>query len=281
MPWLAGPLSQGLASGGKWELTDGDWLLRTGETLAGVLLGTAGAAMEEEAHRLYQRLFAHTRGLNRYRIWNYVPLINAAVAGEENYMAFNSGRYRAYAAEFGGICHSDFSAASAVGVKGGPLALAFVAGPSQVEHFENPLQTPASLYPARYGKNAPLFARGSRIMGASGPECWHLSGTASIRSSETTGGNDFARQLETTLENIDSMLAVMEVPASRQAAWKIFLRDRKHLEWCRQRLGEVYPSELERMMFLEADICRSDLLVEIEAIFQPLLPPATTLPPAP
>lgn len=275
MPWLAGPDAQVLAVGTAPSPASGDWLLRDGETLAGLLVGGSEASLETETLRLYRRLFALTEGLNRYRIWNFVPQINAVVAGEENYVAFNSGRHRAFVDHFGGIHRHDVSAASAVGTASGPPALAFVAGPATVEHFENPLQTPSADYPERYGRRAPLFARGSRVREAGGGTCWHLAGTASIRSSETVGG-DFAAQLETTLENIGRMLEVMAVPAEREAFWKVFLRDRRDLASCRQRLGQLYPTELDRMMFVEADICRRDLLLEIEGIFhqcRPSTPP--------
>lgn len=267
MPWLAGPETQTLATGAALVRGDDGWLLQGAELMAGVLVGDGGASLEDEAFQLYRRMFAATRGLNRYRIWNYVPGINAVVAGVENYMAFNSGRYRAFTEQFGGIHAQDLSAASAVGTQGGSLAVAFVAGPDPVSHFENPLQTPSACYPERYGKKSPLFARGSRIQAADGATCWHLSGTASIRGSETIGG-DFARQLDITLENIERLLREMAVPAERQAAWKVFLRNPGDLEACRRRLALAYPAEVERMMFLEADICRGDLLLEIEAMFQ-------------
>jgi len=272
MPWLAGPDAQVLAVGAEPIPTDDGWLLHDGETLAGVLVGKPEASLEVATLRLYQRLLALTGGLNRYRIWNFVPHINAVAAGEENYVAFNSGRHRAFADHFGGIHRQDVSAASAVGTTSGPPALAFIAGPATVEHFENPLQTPSADYPERYGRSAPLFARGSRVREAGGATCWHLAGTASIRSSDTVGG-DFATQLETTLENIGRMLEVMAVPAEREAAWKVFLRDRRDLAFCRQRLGQLYPTEADRMMFVEADICRRDLLLEIEGIFHESQPP--------
>jgi enamine deaminase RidA (YjgF/YER057c/UK114 family) len=271
MPWLAGPTSQTLAVGGEPIAIDDGWLLRDGESLAGVLIGSAGAPLGHESWRLYRRLFALTAGLSRYRIWNFVPQINAIPDGTENYVAFNVGRHQAYSETFGGIHQADLSAASAVGIADGPLALAFTAGPQPVSFFENPLQTPAADYPPRYGEKAPLFARSSRVTGPNGSACWHLSGTASIRSSETIG-TDFDRQLEVTLENIEHLLAVMEVPAVRASAWKVFLRHRKDLAACRQRLAAAYPVEIDRMMFLEADICRQDLLLEIEALFDSTLP---------
>lgn len=266
LPWLAGPESQVLAVGTETIDADGTWLLRDGETLTGVLIGQSGVPLEAETIRLYRRMFALTRGLNRYRIWNRVPHINSVAAGEENYLAFNSGRHHAFIEEFGGIHRSDLTAASAVGTNDGALAIAFAAGPGRVEHYENPLQTPSENYSERYGHRPPLFARGSRIHLTDGASCWHLSGTASIRLSETVGG-DFTSQLGITLENIERMLEVMAVPTQRTAAWKVFLRDRQDLAVCRQRLGEVYPGEVDQMLFVEADICRSDLLLEIEGHF--------------
>jgi len=266
MPWLAGPPSQILVQGGTPLGADDAWLLQTDDTLAGVLIGNADGSLESETRRLYGHLFALTRGFNRYRIWNFVPHINKEVAGVENYLAFNSGRHRAFTDEFGRISSKDLSAASAVGIQRGPLALAFVAGTDCVEHFENPLQLPSARYPVRYGKNSPLFARGSRVRTAAGNTWWHLSGTASIRASETIG-SDFSQQLEITLENIQNMLDVMVVPAQRHATWKVFLRNRRHLAQCREHLARFYPNEVDQMTFVEADICRRDLLLEIEAIF--------------
>lgn len=258
MPWLAGPLAQGLTHYASPASHD--------QTVAGILIGNQDADLETETLRLYRELFALTSGLNRHRIWNFVPHINRVIAGTEHYVSFNSGRHRAYTEQFGTIRHQDLSAASAVGTRCGPLAIAFIASPDHVDHFENPLQTPAANYPERYGKLAPLFARGSRVHSTTGPTCWHLSGTASIRSAETIG-SDFHSQLETTLENIRCLLDLMELPPQRTATWKVFLRDRADLAVCQQRLATIYPSDVQTMMFVEADICRSDLLLEIEAVF--------------
>lgn len=266
LPWLAGPDTQVLARAAARVRRGEDWVLQGADLLAGVLVSAGGASREDESCRLYRRLFALTRGLHRHRIWNYVPRINDVVAGVENYVTFNAGRHRAFAEQFGGIFMPDLSAASAVGSQGGALALAFVAGSQAARSYENPLQTPAAHYPDCYGANAPLFVRGSRVDAADGSTCWHLSGTASIRASETIGG-DFARQLDVTLENIECILGEMAVPALRRATWKVFLRDRRDLAVCQQRLAAVYPAEVARMMFVEADICRRDLLLEIEGMF--------------
>jgi chorismate lyase/3-hydroxybenzoate synthase len=276
MPWLAGPETQLSAHGAALDCGAGGWLVQGADTLAGVLVGSGAASIEEEAFQLYRRMFAITSGLNRYRLWNYVPNINAEVAGVENYVAFNAGRHRAFIEQRGGIFTPDLPAASALGTKGGTFALAFAAGTAPVTHYENPLQMPAACYPQRYGNNPPLFARGSKVTAADGSTCWHLSGTSSIRRSDTIG-TDFDHQFTITLENIAQILTDMAVPTERHAAWKVFLRDRRDLAVCRQRLAEVFPTEVAQMMFLEADICRRDLLLEIEAVFHQVPATANTI----
>ena len=266
MPWLSGPKSQLLAYGSEMSRLDHGWILKGRGVLSGVLIGKSRAPIREESRRLYRSIFSLTRGLNCYRVWTFVPDINAVVDQIENYQSFNSGRHQAFVDEFDGIYPLNISAASAVGIKGDALVIAFVAGRDRVDHFENPLQVAAAKYPEIYGKNPPLFARGSKITNEQGTPYWHLSGTASIRVSDTIG-RDFMSQLEITLENISRMLGTMNVPLQRYAAWKIFLRDRKYLSACKKRLNEIYPDEIEQMVFVETDICRSDLLLEIEAFF--------------
>jgi enamine deaminase RidA (YjgF/YER057c/UK114 family) len=269
LSWLAGPESQLLAQGSTLVHNENGALLHGTHLLAGVLLGKGAQSLEEESCELYRRMFAITHGLNRYRLWNYVPRINDRIAGVENYVAFNAGRHRAFIEQFGGIHPRELSAASALGSTGGTVALVFIAGPDPVKHYENPLQIPAAHYPECYGKNAPLFARGSRVHAPDGSTSWYLSGTASIRGCASIGA-DFSHQLQITLENIQRMLVEMEVPVARHAAWNVFLRDRRDLEICRQRLADTFPDDVHQMTFLEADICRSDLLLEIEASFRTL-----------
>ena len=266
MPWLAGPRTHILAHGDHWQCVGDDWLLSTDDGLAGILTSAIDGPLDRQAEVLYQKLFALTDGLNLHRIWNFVPLINAIGGGVENYVAFNAGRHRGFQNHFGTDCLSRLPAASALGTQSGPLALVFTAGTTRVENFENPLQVPAPEYPARYGKNPPLFARGSRIDGHDGPH-WHLSGTASIRGSETIGSS-LAEQIAVTLENIQTVLDFMHVPESAKAVWKVFLRRPADLTECRRLLAKLAPAGLKQAMFLHADICRSDLLLEIEGIYE-------------
>ena len=265
LPWLAGGHCEILASGGTVEACMGGVLLRGEDSLAGVLIAEEGNDFTESARWLYERLFSLLGDLRLFRIWNFVPWINQRIDGLENYHAFNAGRHQAMQKAWGNSLTGKLPAASALGTYSGTLSLAFVAGKAPVKYFENPLQIPALDYPAQYGKLPPAFARGSIVNEPNG-NTWHLSGTASIRGSETCGA-DFRTQLQLTLENIATLCAHMEIPASRRAGWKIFLRDPSNLAASQAAMQRAYPQDAASMIFLQADICREDLQVEVEGIF--------------
>lgn len=265
MPWLAGPTRQTLGTGMLARQQDDGYTLESDTGICGVLVAELGSDLAATTGGLYARLFALTRGMPIQRIWNFVPRINRIENGVENYLAFNAGRHRAFVGEFGRIPPAGPPAASALGVHGRHLALAFTAGISPVRNFENPLQIPASHYPERYGKNPPLFTRGSVIPTPRGTIA-HLSGTSSVRDSESVGGT-FAEQLDVTLANIDIMLANMAVDPAASGDWKVFLRHPEDLPECRAAMQARYPASIGHTIFLHADICRADLLLEVEAAF--------------
>lgn len=266
MPRLAGPASQCLATGaGTREIGDGALLEGPDGDLAGVLLAGESLPLEEAAESLFTRLFSLLEGRPVRRIWNFVPAINERLDGRENYLAFNAGRHRAFTRLWGEIQPDALPAASALGITGDRFGLAFSAGSSAVDLFENPLQVPACCYPERYGKLPPLFARGSRSRHG-GEEIWHLSGTSSITGSDTIGSG-IGEQLANTIENCRVVLGKMAVPADLPGRWKVFLRHADDLETARAALEKAWPDSIHEWLFLRADICRASLLVEIEAVF--------------
>lgn len=273
MPRLAGPDHQCLATGSQIRpIENGALLDDRGGGLSGVLLAEPGLPLEEASENLFTRLFSLLDGRRIRRIWNFVPEINHRVDGRENYLAFNAGRHRAFNRWLGEIQPGALPAASALGITGPRLGLAFTAGADPVELFENPLQIPACRYPERYGKLPPLFARGSRVRrGADG--LWHLSGTASIKGSDTIGSN-LDTQIATTIENSRVVLEHMEVPVDLPGCWKVFLRRPEHLDAARAAFESAWPAAAAHCLYLKADICRADLLVEIEALFDPSCIPA-------
>lgn len=235
---------------------------RTSGLLFGVLrqrVAAGGAA--EAARSAYQAMFelAERQGCpHLLRISNYLPDITRVERGQERYRAFNAGRREAFAARDRHAQHAP--AACGLGCGGDTLLMAFLAGAEPGCHIENPRQVSAFRYPERYGASRPLFARATVAAGL-----LFVSGTASIVGHESRHVGDVAAQTDETLRNIDAVLAEAGGPAfvREDLRLKVYLRHADDLVVVRERLlaaGFALP-----VAFLQAEICRPELDVEIEA----------------
>lgn len=234
----------------------GDWLLCDdgGEALcAAAVAEVDDDDLEAVTGRLYDALFAMTKGLHLYRVWHHVPAINVAPPGrEENYRRFCRARAAAFERAFPDDPERRMPAASAVGVDGSRLVVVAVAGRVPPEHFENPEQTPAYRYPEKYGPKPPSFARATRVR-FSDTTWGFISGTASIKGSDTLHPGDFAAQAAVTEGNLRLMRAALGVvaPATTRRAY----------------VRRASDASAAGGPALRADICREDLLLEIEESF--------------
>ncbi len=94
-----------------------------------------------------------------WRVWNYIPDINGEQAGLERYRQFNLGRGDAFERCARSVTEQ-VPAACALGVAGGPLSIAFMAGATPVVPIENPRQVSAYRYPGYLWAAKPhLFTR--------------------------------------------------------------------------------------------------------------------------
>lgn len=247
-----------------------------GERLAGCLASDAGADPATAAREHFRALLGllEERGYPYFlRVWNYLPRINELERGHERYRLFNSGRASAFAGLrlAGGASGADaarlFPASSAVGTPGSRLLTAFLAVNAPPRHLENPRQTAAWRYPPRYGPVPPTFSRAT-VAGGS----WMLSGTASIVGHASRHAGSLLGQLDETLRNIEQVIATardMPEGGCRVASLadfdlvKVYLREAGDLEAVRTALApRLRPGT--PTLFLEADICRRELRLEIE-----------------
>ena len=274
LPVLSGPTTECLL--GEAEQIAGEEgfvLLSRKDFLAGFSLAQPGLDLEAAAADLYRRLFAVCRGRHLYRIWNYVPHINAVEHGLENYRHFCRGRSLAFEKHFGRGFKQLLPAASAVGSAIGPLALSFLAGPVEPKHFENPRQVPAFEYPPQYGPRAPSFARATVITHQSVRQIL-ISGTAAIIGHESVAAGDLDRQLDCTLENMRLIGAnagtgnALGAGQGWTRSFKAYIRHAADLPLITARLNRDLLQPGDQVHYLQADICRTDLLVEIEAVLR-------------
>jgi chorismate lyase/3-hydroxybenzoate synthase len=188
----------------------------------------------------------------------------------ERYQSFCVGRHQAIDTSRGFKEH--LPAATAIGTHDDHILVYFLAAREDGIQIENPRQVSAFDYPSQYAPKSPAF---SRAMVKQWGEQKHLyiSGTASILGHETRHRDKLIEQLDECLNNVD----VLVTEADRQAnlgindvsdltGIKLYLPDQDDLEavtsHLRKRIGDG-----PHVMVLHADICRNDLLLEIEGFW--------------
>ena len=275
-PWLAGPKTELLGVPDAILRDAGAFMVAENtDVLFGATAVDASEDLEEAAEKTYRDLLGLCDGRHLHRVWNYVPQINQMQAGLERYQQFNIGRWIAFEERFGRDLRSYMPAASAVGIEGSQLVVLFSAGKRRPQFFENPSQVPAYHYPPDYGPRPPGFARGV-VIDEPESRTVFLSGTASIEGHRSIGAGDWAVQFRTTMHNVETMLERMGVPDALDArAWdrgeileggfKCYLRHPESLSVIQESMHETTGLTEEQITFVQADICRADLDLEIEA----------------
>jgi len=239
-------------------------------------------ALADHVKRAYLFVADTLRAQKRHpvRFWNFVPHIHTPSGeGIDRYMVFNSGRFAACEQWHGsaqGFDHA-LAAASGVGTTGAALAIHCLAADSPGQPVENPRQVPAYKYSQRYGPRPPCFARATRVTRQIDDAWWLLvAGTASIRGEDTAFVGDLEGQTTETFANLDALLDTAETVhrqagaeattrPSRFTSLRVYVVHERDLATVRQMVAARYP-DVRDVEYLQADLCRADLLVEIEGV---------------
>jgi len=233
----------------------------------------ADRSMDAAAYEAYKTMLhrLHTLGYPYlWRIWNYFPRINDDQDGLERYQRFCLGRHHALTEVLADF-PSSLPAATAVGTKSGPLQIMFLAGTQPAVHLGNPRQLNAYEYPRHYGPRSPSFARATFTR--SEEECrLYLSGTASVVGHASRHTGLPRAQTEETIRNIQAVFEQAQHAAGfdligtrRRALYKVYVRDSAaHAEIQDTIMNS--PLSREHVLFLQSDLCRKELLVEIEGL---------------
>jgi chorismate lyase/3-hydroxybenzoate synthase len=231
--------------------------LRTNVTAAYVQIGAALRAADKAA----------------IRVWNYLPdPAHVMGPGLDRYMVFNAGRYDGYRQWHGDIDHATpLATASGVGIDGRDLTIHCLASTDKGVPVDNPRQTPAWRYSARYGPLPPCFSRAT-VAAVNGRRCLLIGGTASIVGEDSRHARDVQGQLDETLANLTSLIRAACHVSEPEAAVLDRLVD---LRVYVVRAGDapMIRSAVEQrcrraahIELSEARLCRPELLVEIEGI---------------
>ena len=267
----AAPALAGRCGGVHWR-HDGHWL--HGVIDLDEQSGAEAGELEALARAAYLDVFATLRQTgcpHLLRVWNYLPAINVQRGGLERYRQFNIGRQRAFI-ETGHDAFEGSPAACAIGTHAGRLSVRFLAGWTPPQPVENPRQVPAYRYPSQFGPRSPTFSRAALVEFSPDQLAFLVSGTASIVGHESLHAGDVAEQTRETVRNLRALISA----AHQHGSARFELADLETTVYVRhpQQLAaitQVWESEVGATsraavgaVYVEADICRQELLVEIE-----------------
>jgi enamine deaminase RidA (YjgF/YER057c/UK114 family) len=260
--------------------------------------------------RAYDQTLGVLRGMRReleraggaiddvVRTWFYQGGITAETDGVQRYHELNRARADLYGKiRFGRALmrgqngHVLYPASTGIGMQGrgltaGCLALKTDRRDVGLVGLENPGQLSAYRYEKKYSPDPPRFSRAMAVLLGDYVTTW-ISGTASIVNSESCFPGDIECQTHQTLDNIERLIApenfalhgVARAGASLQDLAKVRVYVKRPEDYarcravCEQRLGHL-PA-----IYAIADICRPELLVEIEGVtFSPLGEPPPQFP---
>jgi enamine deaminase RidA (YjgF/YER057c/UK114 family) len=219
------------------------------------------------------------------RQWNFVEDITGRAGqgrrARQNYQIFNDIRAEAYGRA--GL-RKGFPAATGIGAAAGGFVLEFVAASGTAAEtsvpVSNPRQTDAHRYSSKVlvgaaaaggsRRRTPKFER-ARVVVAAGAATCYVSGTAAIVGETVAGRGDAAAQACTTVLNIARLVAPANLRragvravglAPRFTVVRTYVKRAADISAVARIVRAAFPGA--PALFVEADVCREDLLVEIE-----------------
>ncbi|CAN5596814.1 hypothetical protein BH10PLA1_BH10PLA1_05100 [soil metagenome] len=239
----------------------------------------AAADFERQTRKAYQLIrksLADLPAAEPVRFWNHIPFIHQAMdegrtADRDRYMVFNAGRFKAFCDWFGGSDQfgGRVATASGVGHSDRDLVIHCLAARTRGKAVENPRQIPAFRYSKRYGPLPPCFARATivRDLLPTGPAVL-VGGTASICGERSVHRNQLVGQFRETLDNLASLITAAGVKRDPLAAFsdlRIYYPRKRDARAIEKNARAAFTAA-ERIQITPADLCRSELLVEIEGV---------------
>lgn len=251
----------------------------------------SGSSLQNISQLYYERIIDFIQTQNKphlLRMWNYFPKINQSDSSEsgflERYQQFCIGRHNAFASsvekEF------KYPAASAVGscsdtYSETKMVILFIATHESGRFLENPDQISAYQYPNHYSPKSPSFARAS-IFQTENHQQLYISGTASIVGHESQFSGDVINQTHQTIRNLKRLIEhsngdcindkaicdeVFSLASSSVGApiIKVYLRNPDDKEKVAPIIEDFSPDS-EYICYLQADVCRQELDIEIEML---------------
>ena len=237
-------------------------------------------SLQEQTRSYYEQIINFLRVQGKphlLRMWNYFPKINQKDNDFERYQQFCVGRHIAFNKHpEANNTKIRYPAASAVGSHSPMMVIVFIASHQPVLYIENPDQISAYSYPSHYSPKSPSFSRAS-VYQTSDTMQLYISGTASIVGHKSLFPGDISSQTRQTIKNLNKLIQhtnqqlkvsthfnVSDV-TNGSASLKVYLRNPNHFPEVAPLIQEFAPL-CDNLCYLQADICRQELDIEIEMI---------------
>lgn len=263
-------------------------LIKSGNELMlfteGIAASDFSASVAEQSHEVFEKL-EHILSLHNLSVddivrqWNYIGGIVSYRGGKQNYQEFNDARTTFYSK---GLWQNGYPAATGIGADGSGIVVSAIAfkraDQRAIYPIDNPLQVAAHIYSKSVlvddsvgaVKSTPKFERAKLIEMERGVCCF-VSGTAAIRGEESVDANSAQLQTVRTIENIEHLVSKENLERFgcrpydlKCAKLHIFIKRPEDYEVVRAEVERAYPQT--PAIYTVADVCRGELLVEIEAI---------------
>lgn len=224
---------------------------------------------------------------NIIRQWNYVENITGFVdqikTTGQHYQILNDVR-----TEFYEQCNfkDGYPAATGVGMECGGVTIEFIALISnhlKVFPIVNPVQIDAHKYTSKvlfkntltekHNETTPKFER-AKLLVADSNALLYVSGTAAIKGEETISDR-IIEQVQVTLKNIDHLVSHENLKIQgldkihyqkTVSIIRVYVKNSVDIETIEKIVSEKYGSD--KCTYVKGDICRDNLLVEIEGVFE-------------
>jgi enamine deaminase RidA (YjgF/YER057c/UK114 family) len=246
------------------------------------------AAAEKAFDRAIQILDEEKLSIDHIiRQWNYVEQIARIDEKDknlQNYQVFNDVRTKYYER---GTFKLGYPAATGIGMTTGGVIIGFIAVSDSDDVVVKPIRNPRQIDAHQYSREVlrgtetgitthkctPKFERG-KMVSLGERNHIYVSGTASIVGEKTLHPGDVEQQTITTIENIYQLFSKenqaelgldFEIDQIEFSHLRVYVKYQKDIP----AVEKICESKLncKSSLYLESDVCREDLLVEIEGIF--------------
>ena len=240
----------------------------------GVVPSSLSGSIREQSESVFARIgkMLSDNGFSTddiYRQWNYIEQITSMHNGRQNYQEFNDARSRFYAsAQWSG----GYPAATGIGTECGGVMVELYAvkGEGVINYpIDNPLQTSAHSYSQRVltgitdepERTTPKFER-ARLTG----NVVYISGTAAIKGEDSLAIDNAVQQTAETMQIIKCLTSPDNLPVKCEESvytlLRVYIKNESEADGVVAYMEENYADTPKH--YLIADVCRPELLVEIE-----------------